>query len=431
MRFLALICLLALVGCDRAELDPVGTELLVADPDLGVVQLDPNLTLRLLAPEFSGPLAVRVNDAVVDFDSTAGAFVLDVQLVRGLNRLPVEVTDDTGQTERDTLYAVHFPITPLGLPGLVNAQARADAAAVTLSSDQALTTGGSNSAGQAQATATLIRTSGGQLSQSTVSIQTARTGHTATLVNGGALLLGGTTTDTPASASDFVTQAELITSGDQSRIIPIDGGLQRTRHTTRALTLDGVTYLYLYGGVIPSGRDLARSGTVDIYEYQPDGFESRLVRLSPQGGSGGYTVVSDHLQLATGATSATVLGLAQSDPVSFQFDWSVPGTATFPFSLRASPAGRGARARTQAAAVDLGGGLSLISGGRDSGGQTLNSLEIYSSEAGRGFLVPLSLRLQVPRYDHSATIFSGGRIVIGGGRTDGGAPLSAYEAFQL
>ena len=422
---------MALAGCDRAQLDPVGTELLVAMPDLGVVQLEPDLALRLVPPEFSGALTVRVGGRAVAFDSTEGAFVVDVQLERGLNLLPVEVTDDTDQTERDTLYAVYFPIRPLSLPGFAGAAARADAAAAPLATGQAVITGGSDAAGQALATTTVVQASGGQLSQSAGALSTARTGHTATATADGVLLLGGTSTDTPASSADFVSQGEWVRTGGESRVIEVEGGLQRTRHTARALTLDGVTYLYLYGGVVPAGSGLARSGTVDIYEFQPGGVEARLVRLSPPGGSGGFTVLSDHLQLATGATSATVLGLAGADPVSFAFDWSLPGTAAFPFSLRASPASGAVQARTRAAAVDLGGGLSFVSGGRGEGGETLGSLEIYSAQAGRSFLVPLSVRLQRPRYDHSATIFPGNRIVIGGGRTDGGAPLSSYESFQL
>ena len=429
MRPLALAVLIALAGCDRAPLAPDGPQLLIADPDLGVVQFESSLTLRLLPPEFSGPLAVRVGGRTVPFDSAQGAFVLDVELERGLNRLPLEVTDDTDQTERDTLFAVHLPLRAVALPGFANAPAQADAAAAPLAPGLSVVAGGSDANDRALDSAVLIRSDGSRLTQSVSSLDQARTGHTATAVEGGVLLLGGTTTDAPASAADFVGSGERISLSDLSPFAEVEGDVRRTRHTTRALTLDGVTYLYLYGGVVPTSGGLARSGTVDVFEYRPGGDQPRLVRLSPEGGSGGFTVLSDHLQFATGATSSAVLGLAESDPVSFAFDWSLPGTASFPFSLRSSPAGGAVTARTRAASVDLGGGLALVSGGLGADGETLSSLEVYSAQANRGFLVPLSVRLQTPRYDHVATILPNGRIVIGGGRTSASRPLSSYESF--
>lgn len=430
---LLLVCLAAAGGCDRAVLEPVGTDLLVADPDLGVVQLDPDVTLRLRAPEFSGPLTVRVNRQPAPFDSAQGAFVVRVQLARGLNALPVDVTDDAGAVERDTLYAVHLPIQPVRLSGLAGAARRADAGAGAVSSAQWVVAGGTGPDGRALASADdVTQGSSGQVQAQTFALQTARTGHTATPLDGGVLLLGGTTTDAPSRAADFVAGGEWVGPDGRTRPVSVDGGVGRTRHTARALSTEAGTFLYLYGGLAPAGDGVARSGTVDVYRVDGTDFESGLVRLSPAGGTGSFPAVADHLQVETGATSAAVRGLGADEPVAFSFVWSRPGTATLPFSLRAAPARTPpATARAGAASVDVGGGLALVVGGRTAGGEALATLEVFSAETGRSFLVPPSVGLRTARYDHAATFLGGGRIVVAGGRTDGGAVISAYEAFQL
>ena len=432
-RLLSLACLVAAGGCDRAVLDPVGAELLVSDPDLGVVQLDPDLSLRLLAPEFGGPLAVQVAGRPVPFDSAQGAFVVDVRLARGLNALPVTVTDDAGAVERDTLYAVYLPLQPVRLSGLTGATRRADAAAAPVSSDQWIVSGGTGPDGRALASADdLTQNGSGAVQAQTFALQTARTGHTATPLDGGVLLLGGTATDTPGGTADFVSDGEWVGPDGQTRRVSVAGGLARTRHTARALSTEDGTYLYLYGGVAPRGDGLARSGTIDVYEVDRGSFELALTRLSPTGGSGGFTAVADHLQIETGATTAAVRGLAPDEPVAFSFVWSRPGTATFPFSLLVAPARVPPTApRTRAAAVPIGGGLALVVGGQAASGDLLSTVEVFSTETGRTFRLPASVGLQTPRTDPVATFLDGGRIVVAGGRTAGGAVISGYEAFQL
>ena len=432
-RLLLLACLVAVAGCDRAVLDPVGAELLVSDPDLSVVQLEPDLRLRLLAPEFGGPLAVQVAGRPAPFDSAQGAYVLDVQLARGLNALPLAVTDDAGAVDRDTLYAVYLPLRPAALTGLSGATRRADAAAAPLGGGRWIVSGGAGPDGRALASAeTVSQTSAGFVQVLPFGLETARTGHTATPLDGGTLLLGGTTTDEPGGAADFVPDAEWVGPDGRTARVAVEGGLARARHTARALSTEDGTFVYLYGGVTPAGRGLARSGTVDVYRVDGSDAEMSLARLSPPGGSGAFPAVADHLQIPTGATSAAVRGLTAGDPVAFSFVWSRPGTATFPFSLRTSPARATPQTpRTRAASVDVGGGLALVVGGEAASGGPLSTLEVFSVETGRSFRVPASVGLQRARTDAVATILSGGRIVVSGGRVSGGDVISGYESFQL
>ena len=432
-RLVLLACLVAAGGCDRAVLDPVGADLLATDPDLDVVLLEPDLTLRLLPPEFGGPLAVELAGRPVPFDSARGAYAVDLRLQFGLNALPLAVTDDAGAVDRDTLYAVYLPIQPARLAGLTGATRRADAAAADLGSGRWLVSGGHGPDGRALASADDVGLTGpGFVQVQTVDLQTARTGHTATPVASGVLLVGGTTTDTPSGPADFVSDAEWVGPDGRTARVAVAGGVARARHTARALAAEDGTYLYLYGGVVPGSNRPARSGTVDVYRVDEGDLELGLTRVSPAGGSGAFPAVADHLQIATGATSAAVRGATGDESVAFSFVWSRPGTATFPFSLRAAPARPGPQtARTGAASVDLGDRLALVVGGERAGGDPLATLEVFSSEAGRSFRVPTSVGLQTARVDAAATFLPGRRIVVVGGRTSGGAVISGYEAFQL
>ena len=197
MRRLLPLVLLIAAGCDRVELDPIGTALLVSDPDLSVVQLEPDLTVRLVPPSLDGRVTLQIAGEDVPFDSTARAFVFETRLAEGLNAFPFTVTDDAGTVEPDTLFAVYLPAQVVPLSSGSQGIARADAAVTTFDDGRALVSGGSDASGQALRSAEFLRSSGGAIVQTDeVPLQRARTGHTSTMFEGGALLLGGTTTST-------------------------------------------------------------------------------------------------------------------------------------------------------------------------------------------------------------------------------------------
>ena len=198
-----------------------------------------------------------------------------------------------------------------------------------------------------------------------------------------------------------------------------------------------MTYLYLYGGRVPSGSAIVESGTVDVFEVVEGEGPVQLERLSPPGGSGAFEPVSDHVQIRTSRASAVQLGLGGGGPVASRFVWTTPGTALFPFSLLADEVTPTHTPRVGAALVQLEDGLSLVIGGRDRDGETLSSLEVYSPVANRSFTFPSSVtspspvELVVPRSDAIATMLGTDRIVISGGRSRTGTTLVAYESIQL
>ena len=84
---LILLGVLALSACDRLRVDPFDSQLAISDPDLDVVLLEPDLTLRF---DTASPLAgasVAINGREAARDTTNGGFVYETTLAPGLNAL--------------------------------------------------------------------------------------------------------------------------------------------------------------------------------------------------------------------------------------------------------------------------------------------------------------------------------------------------------
>ena len=429
MRRLVLVCLLAIAGCDRV---PIGSDLepaLVVTPDLDVIQSDPDLRIRLVPESTNERLALRVGEQEVAFDSTTKAFVVEARLQRGLNTFPIALTDEADRVRTDTLYAVYLPVQQTSLTMTNASPARTDAASASLSTNQGLVTGGFGQTGEPLASATLLQLSGAQVISFELPLQRARAGHTAVPLFDGVLLLGGATAETPTGEADFVRSPEWIGPSGDSRMVQVSAdGPARAGHGARVLELDGTVYLYLLGGRTPG---VAAASTVDVYRVDGDGgLTFTLTRLSPTGGASGFAALAAPALASTGPRSAAAFGLGDGG-VSLALRWSTPGTGAFPFSLRVRPAAPLATPRTDAVAVSVGDGLALVTGGRDAAGDPVGRFEVYAAEADRVFRFPGTIQMLVPRSGHTATIFSGGRIVIGGGRPASGRAIVSYEALQL
>ncbi len=444
-RVLLVLALLALSACDRQRVDPLDSQLAVSSPDLGVVLLEPDLTLRFDTAGPASGATVRIDGAEVPRDSVGGGFVYQTTLARGLNALRVEITDEAGDVRRDTLYALHLPIQLSGslAPPSANVR-RVGAAAAPLDNSRVLITGGLGAGTDALSTATVLTVFGSQVSSTEIPLEEGRVGHTATrLPDGQVLVLGGVRTRNPG-ANDFVGTAEVVTPGDLSATPLDEGGPRRAYHTARALRLDGRTYVYAIGGIVPAGSGYAPSRTADVFEYVPGVFP-RLDRLTPPGGASvdGLAAVVGGALIPTSTQESVLFGLSEDDEsVARRLIWRTPGAA-YPFALTARAAAPLATARTDAAGVPLdavagGDGLVLVAGGRTASGRALATVEVYAPGAGRTFRFPdgadpsvPGALLASPRFAHTATMLGGGRILITGGLGDSNVPLASLEILQL
>lgn len=430
-RLALLGLLVAATGCDRV---PIGTDgdvsPVLISPDLSEVRTDPDLQLRFVPESASLRLGLRVEDVEVPYDTTLQAFVYDARLARGLNAIPYTLFDEDGPVRRDTLYAVYLPVSQGVISTTTGVPARTNAASAMLGgTGQGLLSGGFGVSRAPLASATVFQLTGAQLFAFETALQHARADHTATELLGGVLLMGGASTEAPSAPADFVRPPEWVGPNGEARTVTVEGGEPaRSGHVTRAVSLDGTTYLYLLGGRTPGA---AASSTVDVYRVDGStgpGFS--LTRLSPEGGASGFAALTGLALAPTGDRSAVAVGLDGAEGATLALRWSTPGTGTFPFSLSVRPGAPLATPRAGAEAADLGGGLAAVLGGRTAGGQPLGSVEVYARAVDRVFSLP-GTQLRVPRSDHTATIFSGGRIVIGGGRPAAGSAIASFEVLQF
>ena len=125
LLFALLLSATVLAGCDRAELDDLEAGPLTTSPDLGVVRLSPDLRLEIRPSRVGGVAGLRIGQRDVPFDSVGGAFVFNAVLEDGLNAFVVEITDDAGETDRDTLYALYLDArqVPIGSASTLRADA--------------------------------------------------------------------------------------------------------------------------------------------------------------------------------------------------------------------------------------------------------------------------------------------------------------------
>ena len=448
-RFLvALALLVGLSACDRLEVDAIDSQVVVVSPDLGDVLLDPALTLRFQTAGPAVGASVRIDGQDVARDEATGGFVYETSLDIGLNALALEVTDEAGGVERDTLYALYLPVQR-SAPQSVSADVqRVGAAAVALDNTRVLITGGVGANGTALSTGALVNVFGTQLGSSTVALARARAEHTASLLPDGRLLLaGGVRTSGSPTPADFVSEVELFapdgsgsTGAEPSTLL---AEVERAGHVARVLRTGNRTFLYLIGGVVPAGGGAAASRTADIFEYVP-GLSPSLRRLSPEGGvsidgsssADDVPALVNAVEIPTAVQSSVVFGLSQgNDGVGRQLTWRTPGTA-YPFSLTPRATASLSTPRDAAAGVSLdavspGDGLALVLGGRNADGAALASIEVYASRIDRTFRFPDAVALRIPRFGHTATILGGSRILVAGGRGGANVPVPSLEVLQF
>ncbi|GAB5537272.1 MAG: hypothetical protein Rubg2KO_35210 [Rubricoccaceae bacterium] len=437
-----LLCVSALVlliaGCDRPVVDLAPPRVEVVFPeDLSVVQTKPFLDLALRAEVFGDIDSVAVGGRATTFDRNRNAYEVTLSLVSGLNVLPVEIYDLDGLRGSDTLYVFQADLQSVSLPTSGSPSARASAAASSLPSGSVFISGGATTTGDALGIGTRIEILGDVLRFTDIPLHEARSGHSSTLLpDGRVLLLGGAQTETPFTLAQTaeVLDVEAATSTPVSVVTQqgTPASLSRVGHTARLLAIDGIMVVYLYGGVNAQNIPLS---TVDVLRIENDG---DLTLLSPPGGASGgfpaYALPAQAPIAPQGASDASsvVFGLPQvdGDPTAFSFDWFAPTGPRFPFDLVARTIAPLSTPRTSAATV-FSDGIVLVAGGTAPDGTTLDTFEAYAPSVNRTFRFPDSVRLRVPRSGHTATLSSGGRILIVGGRSASGTALFALEAFQL
>ena len=440
MRLHSLLLLaltLSASGCDRALLDEVPPDLAIVAPDLGEVQLSPAITVRVSAEAIRGVQRVLVDGADATFVAGDEVWEASVILSPGVTEIPLEAFASTGETTRDTAYAVFSPLTVTSPPVQILPEPRAGLTATRVPGRGVLLAGGET--GSTVLDDARILTEAGLAFSvgDAIPLQRARTGHTAsTLLDGRVLLLGGTSTPS-ATPTSFVSEAEIFDPATlTTRRVVTDGTpIRRTHHVTAFLDLEGRQYVYVWGGQIPSGGSVVTPETVEIAELRPGADADTLVILSPSTQASGGASLPDPTQIIVGSrpseVATVVSGLAGSSSDTRRVRYATPGTLTFPFQILTSEAPAPAVPRTAADGALLSGSLALLIGGQSPSGETLASIEAYADAAGRWVRFPASVRLGTARRNHAVTLAPSGRILAIGGRGPAGQPLATLDVLSF
>jgi predicted GNAT superfamily acetyltransferase len=262
----------------------------------------------------------------------------------------------------------------------------------------------------------------------------ARSGHTATLLpDGKVLLVGGTRREGSRSTADLVETVEVFDPVSESfNLLPVEGApVRRVQHAAFLYVRSGEPRLYLVAGegdVNYSSPRYAVRPDVRAFAFRGD----RLTALQP-GATDGYGATLEAVEGHTALPLSLQLGNVADAPLRVFVAGAretSSGLDPVAFELRVSPAGLRevtARApvipRTHHAAAPLALDYGLLAGGRRGGGEAATRAEVYSVAARRYFLVPAEA-FSDGRLDASATFVGDGRIRLVGGFSPSGIALS-------
>lgn len=439
---LALLAGAAVAGCDRPFVQEAQPEISVVSPDLSRATGADGLALILRAATFRPIARVEVNGVAF----VRGADSLwrgSVPLATGLNRLALRAVDAGGVARQTDAYALRLAPT---VQAFTLPFARSGHAAVRLADGRILVCGGVDGPLRpARDDAFLVDVSSGVPTATALAgrMHRPRTGHTATLLpDGRVLILGGSALDGSRTLTDLVQTAEVFdpARGTFSFLLLRGAGLRNAYHQTLLrIGTDGLPYVAVVAGEgAPSGsstaryaeRDDARFFRVDADELvattgvtsgygnnigQPlSGFSATPVTANVEAGGDGRVAVFGVERLTSGSTvAATPVGLA----FAFAATRLTPDEAAAP--LRARHRHAAARLADSLVLV-LGGATDAFSGTVPAAAQFVPGAEVYAAAADRHFVLP---QLPFLRYGHTATALGGGQVLVLGGLDASGSVL--------
>lgn len=239
----------------------------------------------------------------------------------------------------------------------------------------------------------------------------ARSGHTATILSNGKVLITGGSSATGILSSVEIFDPDTLTSS---------AGLNQL---TTARAEHTATLLPDTGALLVAGNDpLGTSFTAELFDPLTGGFSPLSNTLKNLRSGHTATQLQDSRVLIVGGADGS--NIAQRGSEAFdprRVDLFDPKTGTFTFLAQGLNI-----ERIDHTATLLPDGRVLILGGRNSTG-TLQSAEIFDPVTAS--FTPLAGQMIAPRSGHTATLLPDGRVLIAGGKNIGGliAPTEIFD----
>jgi hypothetical protein len=279
--------------------------------------------------------------------------------------------------------------------------ARYGQTATMLNSGLVLVVGGYDSTGNASLTAELYNPADRSFS-STGNLNTARYEHTATLLNNGTVLIAG-----GYSGEGYLASAELYNPATGAFSV-VSGGLNTARDWDTATLLNNGMVL-IAGGLNSTGFLLS----AELYNPATQAFTYAGSLNTARYGHTATLLNNGAVLIAGGDSSSGELSSAELyNPATEAFSYTTGSLNT---------------ARATHTATLLNSGMVLIAGGSPGEGGTLSSAELYNP-ATQTFTYTASLN--TARFFHTATLLNDGMVLMVGGDDSNGGTLASAELYD-
>ena len=314
---------------------------------------------------------------------------------------PVVVTNPApgGGSSNSVNFIVNSPSGNFVLTGSLNT-ARTSHTATLLNNGLVLIAGGDNNTGSL-GTAELYNPATGAFT-ATGSLNTARTYHTATLLNNGLVLIAG-----GVNNGTILADAELYNPAEGT--FAVTGSLNTARESHTATLLDNGMVL-LAGGNNNSNNSSGSLASAELYDPTTGTF-TRTGSLNTARYQHRATLLNNGMVLISG-------GNTDSGPLASAELYN-PASGTFSYTT-----GSLNTARANHTATLLNNGMVLMAGGIGPGG-VLASAELYNPAAGA---FTSAGNMSAPRESHTATLLNNGMVLMAGGINGSSPPYSQASA---
>lgn len=428
-----MLLVLGLSACERPFVEISTPRIKVVEPDLSTVFSNPRIAISVEASSFRDVKEVTLNGTPMTFDPERNRWNISLELTNGLNTLFLEASDVDDVGGVDTAYAVYMPHRFIQTPFPPPLPApRGGHTTTTLFDGSLLVAGGASRVnGPAHGDAFILPPNRGSFRFLEDTLRVARTGHTATLLpDGRVLMLGGSRTDDVRDIADLIETVEIFDPSTMTfSVLPFEGQpIRRTLHTAVLRNTVSGVFIQLYGGRgdIRYGAE-PRLGTrrdLRTFELVNDTLFARNTLLSAPDLE---AAISGHTETEVEPNRFLIFGSffdeQFADEASFRVEY------TSPADLVVTDAPPLLTPRTRHAAGTLSDRFVVIFGGRQSFPDLINQIELFSDQAGLFFKMP-SNYAPIKRYGHTATNLSANRILLLGGFASDGNSLTTAELFD-